>query len=63
MGKKINVTFYASTGYVGSKTEDTVEVDEDEWNKMNNDEKASMMHEVLYNLDIGWYVKEGEENE
>lgn len=59
MSEKIKVTFYASTGYVNSKIKVIVDIDKSEWEEMSFEDKQEMLHEVLYNLDYGWY----EENE
>lgn len=49
----MKVKVYVSTGYVGSKKEDVVEIDDEEWTDMSENERNDYFLEVMFEM-INW---------
>lgn len=59
MGDTVKVKVWISTNKVGSKCEDTIEIDREEWESMTDDEKDDACQDAAFNhLDWGWKVIE-----
>ena len=53
----MKVKVYVSTRYVGSKSEDIIEIDDEEWADMSDREKDEVMQEAMFDL-IEWGYEE-----
>ena len=55
----MNVRVWIQTDRVGSKVEEIVEVDDEEWTSMSEDEREEFCRNVAFNkMDWGWSVSE-----
>lgn len=54
----VQVTFYASTRYVGSKETVKVEFNKEDWDSMDDDERFEAALDALSGLEIGWNVED-----
>lgn len=64
----MKIRVYVNTGFPGAKHEDVVEVPDDEWNALTEEEKERRLDEEAKdfmgnNIDFGAHVLEGEGDE
>lgn len=50
MGEQIKIKVWIRTNKVGSKCEDTIEFDKEDWESMSDDEKEEVCRDTAFNM-------------